>query len=220
VRGEAPGRRATLGLLLGFLGIAALLVVGGTLGTAGATGSGLRTDSGAAPVSANVVFNGVSVNGHTSTSSAIPSSFNNPYTTTVYWNATSGTALVTSGTLTLLFAGISVGTSNQGIVNAAPGSSGHVTLTSDFTQDKYLFEGVYELQASLFDNGTLLFQQSFYVWIQAADHLTIVNVALILIGAWEVYQFAALASVRAARKELGIEQPKPPTPPPTTPPGA
>jgi hypothetical protein len=88
------------------------------------------------------------------------------------------------------------------------GTSGAITLTSDFSQNQYLFEGVYQLQATLLDNGHRLSTIAFYVWVQAPEHITVVNIALFLIGGYEIYQIAALGSVRAARKQLGLEPAK------------
>ncbi|MCI4365115.1 MAG: hypothetical protein L3K10_03515, partial [Thermoplasmata archaeon] len=131
-------------------------------------------------------------------------------TTFFAWQAPTQPALVTQGTLTLFFLDAQVGTSSQSIVGAVPAANGTITLTSDFSQDQYLFEGVYELLATLSSNGHSLYHTTFYVWIQAPNHLTVVNIALILIGAYEIYQIAALGSARVARKQLGLEIAKKP----------
>jgi hypothetical protein len=192
--------------------------------SSGPSASAVHVASSDGTVTARVTFNGQSIDGHASPSDAIVANFHQLFKTVMNWSSTGGSAEVTQGTLTLLFAGISIGTSSQSIVGATPRTGGTVTLNNtSFAQDQYLFEGVYELQASLFDNGALLFQQTFYVWIQATYHLTIVNIALLVIAIWECYAIASLASVRAARKELGLTAPSqsspPPASPPTPPPG-
>jgi hypothetical protein len=223
VRRPRRGRLPALVLGLALLALALAAATSGMAANPTGSGSGVRdagVSSGGATVSAKVYFNGELTTGHTSTSSAIPASFAHTFRASIDWTATGGTAFVTQGQLSILFLGITVGTSAESLVGATPATAGNVSLnTTNFAQNQYLFEGVYQLQASLFDNGTLLFQQTFYVWIQATDHLTVVNVALVLIGVWEIYQFAMLGSVRAARKELGLTPPSgtpssaPPPPP-------
>jgi hypothetical protein len=160
----------------------------------------------------NVTFNGVLVNGHDTPGTAIVSTFANSFVTVFTWASPTVGAEITQGTLSIVFLGATVGTSSQSFSGAVPGAGpGTVTLTSNYQSDQYLFEGVYLLHASLYDYGHAAYNVSFYVWVQATDHLTLVNIVLLVIAACEIYQIAALGSARAARKELGLDAaPKPP----------
>lgn len=155
-------------------------------------------------VSSSVTFNGVNVNGHDSLGSAIQTSFSGVFTTVFTWTSLVKPIYVTQGEIQLLFFGSAIGTSS--VVQPSVGV-GTITLNSSFTQNQYLFEGKYEIQATLLTNGTVDFQQDFYIWVQATNHLTVVNIALVLIGILEIWQIAALGSVKKAREQLGIVPP-------------
>jgi hypothetical protein len=195
--------------------ILALLLVLGPMAPVHPMSSGVRTSAqgssaipAASDFSATVDFQGIPVADHTSSGSAITTSFADQFSTVFHWSSPDQATLVTKGELTVLFLGASIGTSAQTISGAVPNTTGSITLSNtDFSQDRYLFEGVYECQASLFDQGTAIWNTTFWVWIQAPDHLTVVNVALILIGLYEVWQIVALGSARVARKELGLDKP-------------
>jgi hypothetical protein len=157
--------------------------------------------------SATLSFQGIPVANHTTPGAAIVTSFGAKFSSQFHWASPGQATLITQGTLSVIFLGAQVGTSANSIQGAVPALSGYLNLSSDFTQDRYLFEGVYAVQASLFDHGQALWNTTFYVWVQAPDHLTIINVALLLIGIFEIYQIAALGSSRVARKELGLTSP-------------
>jgi hypothetical protein len=213
-------RHRRLGLVLPAVAAFLLifLVAAGPLGASAGLTSGLRSSlssSSVAPASsdfsASLTFQGVDTSAHSSAGSAITASFGHVFTSVFTWKSPDQATLVTKGTLSVLFLGATIGTTSNSLQGAVPAENGSITLTSNFGQDQYLFEGVYQLQASLFDNGQAIWNNTFYVWVQAPYHLTVVNVALILISLFEIYQIAALGSVYAARKQLGIE--KPPAPP-------
>jgi len=157
--------------------------------------------------SASVTFQGTSVLDHSTPGSAIQSSFGSSFVSVFIWNSPGQATLITEAALSVQFLGATVGTTSNTINGATPQLNGQINLTSDFTQDKYLFEGVYQVVASLFDHGQAIYNTTFYVWVQAPDHFTVVNVALILIGLYEIWQIAALGSVRVARKQLGLDPP-------------
>lgn len=169
------------------------------------------------PITASVAFNGVNVDSHDSLGSAISTSFSGAFSTAFTWTASgSAPVTVTQAEIQLLFFGAAVGTSSGSFVKL--GSNAY-TLSSDFTQNNYLYEGVYEIQATLSDNGTTLFTQDFFVWVQATNHLTIVNVLLILIILLEIYEIAALSRIKTPKKPTGAAPTPSPstTPPPGTP---
>jgi hypothetical protein len=166
--------------------------------------SDLRPDD--ATFSATVTFQGAPTTDYSTPGSAIRTSFDSSFTSVFNWSSDQAT-LVTQATLSVLFLGATVGTTSNTLNNAVPSLIGNITLTSDFTQNKFLFEGVYQLIASLYDHGQAIYNTTFYVWVQAPYHLTVVNVALLLIGAYEVWQIAALGSARVARKQLGLDPP-------------
>ncbi|MCI4373830.1 MAG: hypothetical protein L3K02_09370, partial [Thermoplasmata archaeon] len=118
----------------------------------------------ASDFSAAVTFQGDPASDHSGTGDAIQTNLNGVFTTIFTWKSPDQATLVNKGTLTVLFLGATVGTSSSSISGAVPGVNGSITLTSDFTQDKYLFEGVYLLQASLFDQGQAIWNTTFYVW--------------------------------------------------------
>jgi hypothetical protein len=192
----------------------ALLLLSGPLMTSSGISSGTHgsiTAATARPASsdftATVLFQGADASDHTDPGSAIATQFDGGFTTVFTWASPNQATLVTKGVLTVLFLGASVGTTSNSLNGAVPKLNGSITLHSGFAQDQLLFEGVYQVQASLFDLGTAIWNTTFYVWVQAPSHLTVVNIALILIGLFEVYQIAALGSARVARKELGLDTP-------------
>ncbi|MGA8663727.1 MAG: hypothetical protein WB809_01475 [Thermoplasmata archaeon] len=230
----APIKRAAGWVLAAtFLVLFALVI--GTSAPLSSVSAPLRTAS-TSPVTAVVMFNGVAVGGHTTAGSAIVTNFSGVFSTVFTWNSTSGTApvFVTEGVVSLLFLGVAIGTSTQ---QQPENGHGVITLKSDFTQNRYLFEGNYEIQATLQSNGTTVFTQDFYIWVQATDHLTLVNIVLLLIAILEIWQIAALGSVKKARTQLGIpppassstpsssspspsSAPPPASPPPSSPPSS
>ncbi len=162
-------------------------------------------------VTAVVTFQGIPVSAHTTPGSAITATFGSNFLTIFTWSSPGVATLVTSGQLSVLFLGASLGSSSEQLSGAVPALNGTITLNSvQFGTDKYLFEGIYELRASLFDQGTALWNTTFYVWVQAPYHLTVINIALILIAIFEVYQIIALGSARIARKQLGLSPTKDP----------
>jgi hypothetical protein len=191
-----------------------LVLVLGASGSLPASTAPIRAES--SPVTSSVVFNGVNVASHDSLGSAIVTSFSGIFNTTFVWSSTGSKVFVTQGEVSLLFLGAAIGTSSQQV---AQDGQGTFTLMSDFTQNRYLFEGVYEIHATLQSNATTVFAQNFFIWVQATNHLTVVNLALILIVLLEIWQIAALGSVKKARTQLGIPPPsQSPSPPPSTPP--
>jgi hypothetical protein len=200
---------ATAGIVL-----AMLLLVGPSVpalvGSSGIPDAllGTAVEPAASTFTASVSFQGTPVASHTSPGSAIATSFSGNFVTVFQWASPNQATVVTKAVLNVQFLGATVGTSANSIQNAVAAESGTINLSSNFQQDKYLFEGVYQVQASLFDQGQAIWNTTFYVWVQAADHLTLVNIALILIALLEIYEIAALGSVRVARKQLGLEPPK------------
>ena len=210
-------RNLRLRLSLGAVGVALLgvLLILGPLTPTGAGSSGARTETqgnwlhpATSSITASVTFQGTPVSTHTDSSNPITTSFGHNFVTVFSWNSPGQATLITQGKVSIVFLGATLATSSEQLQGAVPKESGSVTLNqTDFSQDQYLFEGVYELQASLFDNGQALWNTTFYVWVQAADHLTVINIVLVLIGILEIYQIAALGSARSARKQLGLETP-------------
>ena len=184
-----------------------LLVVGPALGAAG--GSSFHT-SAAAPaatitdqVSSTLTLSGATIAGHTTDGTALSTSLSSPWTAVFQWTTAPGTAaLVTKGEIEILFFGAPIGTSTEQLSGATPMSSGTITLSSDFTSYHWLIAGTYEMSGLLYSNSTLLWQSNFYVTIQATDHITVINIALILIALYEIYQIAMLGSARAIRRQI------------------
>jgi hypothetical protein len=157
---------------------------------------------------ASATFQGDPISGHVNASQPIVTSFSDVFVLVFTWHSPNQATLVTKGELNVLFLGATVGTTSNTIQYAVPAENGSITLNNTaFSQDRYLFEGVYQATASLYDQGTAIWNMSFYVWIQAPEHFTVVNIALIIIILFEIYQIAALGSARAARKELGLNPP-------------
>jgi hypothetical protein len=199
----------------GVVGVAlAVLMILGPLVPAGEGSSGAHSAfSGASTrpsdtaFTANVTFQGQPAASHTSTGSAITTNFGATFISIFIWNNPQHATVVNKAELTVLFLGATVGTTSNSLQGEGAQTHGQINITSGFSQDKYLFEGIYQVEASLFDQGQAIWNETFYVWVQAPDHLTIVNIALILIGFFEIYQIAALGSTRVARKELGLDNP-------------
>jgi hypothetical protein len=181
-------------------------VGGGTSGARGAL-SGAATTPATSSFTAGLTFQGEPVSAHATAGSAITTQFGHVFTSVFTWQSPGQATLVTKGTIFVHFLGATIGSTSNSLQGAVPAVNGSITLTSDFSQDQYLFEGVYQVEGTLYDQGQAIWNTTFYVWIQAPDHLTVVNIALILIAIFEIYQIAALGSVWAARKQLGLEKP-------------
>lgn len=153
------------------------------------------------PLSATILFDGVNINNHDTVGSAIVTNFSGAFSTAFTWTPTgAGGLTVTQAEIQLLFFGTAIGTSSGQFLKIGANS---YTLSSDFTQNRYIYEGVYEIVATLSNNGTTLYSQDFFVWIQATDHLTIINIVLILLLILEVYEVAALARMKVPKKTAG-----------------
>ncbi len=173
--------------------------------------------SGNNAVSAVVSFNGVPVATHDSLSSAIVTHFSGQFTTVFEWASVGAPAYVNQGQVSILFFGASIGTS---AVSVSQTGSGTITLNNSFSQNQYLYEGVYDLHAVLTDNGSTVFSENFFVWVQATDHLTVVNIVLLLIILLEIYEIAVLGSVKKAAAQLGLKPKSPPANPSPSAPAA
>jgi hypothetical protein len=161
----------------------------------------IRTAS-SGPLSPTIVFNGVNINSHDSLSSAIVTNFSGVFSTAFSWSSTTGAPqTVTQVQIQLLFFGTSIATSSAQFLQT--GVSGNYTLKSDFTQNRYIYEGVYEIKATISNDGTTLYSQNFFIWIQATDHLTVVNIVLIALIILEIYEVAALGRVKRPKKPKG-----------------
>lgn len=199
--------------MVAVLAFAFLLVIGPLASAASASEPGGKSGAVsnlhplASSFSASVTFQGAPTGDHATPGSAIQSSFGSSFVSVFTWNSPGQATLITQAVVAVLFLGAVVGTTSNTINGATPNVTGQITLTSDFTQDKYLFEGVYQLVASLFDHGQAIYNTTFYVWVQAPGHFTVVNIALILIGLYEIWQIVALGSARVARKQLGLDSP-------------
>lgn len=182
------------------------------------------------PLTATVLFDGVNIVNHDTVGSAIVTNFSGAFSTAFTWTPTgSGGLTVTQAEIQLLFFGTSIATSSGQFLKLGANS---YTLSSDFTQNRYIYEGVYEIVATLSNNGTTLYSQGFYVWIQATDHLTIINIVLILLLILEVYEVAALGRMKIPKQPAAAPPstpttgappsgapPSTTTPPPATPQG-
>jgi hypothetical protein len=200
--------------------VALALVLGLVLVTSPASPVSVRAAS-SGPLSASVLFDGVNVGSHSTLGSAIVTNFSGTFSTFFAWNSTGPAPVtVTQAEIQLLFFGTAIGTSSGQFVRQSPNS---YTLRSDFSQNRYIYEGAYEIQATLQSNGTTLFTQDFFIWIQATDHLTIVNIVLIALILLEIYEVAALGRVKLPKQPKGGVSPPPastpaaPTPPSPSP---
>ncbi len=173
------------------------------------------------PLTATILFDGVNIANHGTVGSAIVTNFSGAFSTAFTWTPTgTGGLTVTQAEIQLLFFGTAIGTSSGAFLKLGPNS---YTLSSDFTQNRYIYEGVYEIVATLSNNGTTLYSQSFFVWIQATDHLTIVNIVLILLLILEIYEVAALGRMKVPKQPAATPPSGGPaaiapatTPPPST----
>lgn len=80
-------------------------------------------------------------------------------------------------------------------------AAGSINLSGDFSQVRYVAEGVYELVGQLTaTNGSTIWSETFYIHVLSTDHLTVVNIVLIAIFLWEVYAIAKLRSPPRLKK--------------------
>lgn len=131
--------------------------------------------------------------------SALSANFNKPVNVEFFWNASGGkinqplSIPIQTARLQVYYLGLSVYTKDQTLSPPSVASKGSVNLTADFTLNRYLIEGVYELSGTLIQpNGTNVWSENFYLKISAPWHLTAANIGLGLVGVYEVYSIATV----------------------------
>lgn len=169
--------------------------------------------SGGPGVLATVYFNGQPIASHTTTGSAISTTFSPAFTVSFFINISAGTGLATSITISgvrvsMLYFGANIAQKEVDIQNPIPGKGANITFPMDLTQYQYLISGLYAMDAIVLVNGTAASTQQFFIAVHPPYYLTVVSVALIGLGLFEIYSIAALGSTKAAARDLGLAPPK------------
>ena len=157
-------------------------------------------------INMTTVFDGTPTAGHSTPATAIATTFDRPFALQIDWNAHGG-ALGRPILVTVDGARASIPLLGQPVVTqevdeqspvASPAGSLNATL--GFTQDRYLVEGVYLVQVTLFGpNGTNEASQSFYIHVTATDHLVALNIALGALALYELYAVLTIGRRQRAR---------------------
>ena len=143
-------------------------------------------------VSATVLWNGWNVADASSPANAFAIGPGQSADIQFEFTLTPGTPRVTNASLSLLFLGVTLSTEALQPVENSSHGSGEMNWT--FGSLIYLTEGVYEVDAELSDaNGTVLFEQAFYVDAQAPYVLgSAIALFAVVLGAVESYWIAAV----------------------------
>jgi hypothetical protein len=207
-RGGVPGRKLRPVVVAALL--AAVTLLGATPASGSANrGSGVRTDAALVQngVLATLTFGGLNTSGAGSPSSAlnlppgaIAASFH--WTDVPGLNPVGGGhTSIAQGEIAAMVLGFSAFTRVQVLSPPDPNASGWINLSSDFSEVRYLAEGLYEVTGTLTgQDGSTVWQQSFYVHVVSPYHLVAINVLLVAIAIYEIYNIAKLGSTRSLKK--------------------
>ncbi|MGA7924298.1 MAG: hypothetical protein WCA77_10025 [Thermoplasmata archaeon] len=202
-----PSLRVPWGVAIGAVGF--LLVLSALPGVA--TAAPVRTSSlfsglpsnGTNVIDARFTFNGIGVTHASTPANAISAVWETPFNATYTWPANGSAAPVgvQSAVLQIWYFGAVIASRSEALTGSAQ-TSGTIHLTSDYSQNRYLIEGLFALKADLdSSNGSILWSQSFYIHITEVYDLVITNVGLVALLLYEIY-----AIVTAGRSE----RPRPP----------
>ncbi|MCI4332022.1 MAG: hypothetical protein L3K19_09310 [Thermoplasmata archaeon] len=204
--GPSRTRRLWLPCTIGTIGVLALMLSAGAgAGTARphagfGPGPAIGTPGpGTIQITGALTYNGQPTANASGPTSALGISFNTPATVEFFWQAAGGkisqplSISIQTAELRVYFLGLSVWTKDQTLSPPSVSPKGTVNLTADFTLNRYLLEGLYELSGSLIEpNGTVAWSENFYLKVMAPNHLTAVNLGLGLVAVYEAYTIATV----------------------------
>ncbi|MGI0133328.1 MAG: hypothetical protein ACREDK_09640 [Thermoplasmata archaeon] len=181
--------------LLGLVAVLGLVAISLGLPTVAGTGASPTGTPGSPGTTVNVttMFDGMPTWGHGSPSTAFSTTFDHPFDLKIAWSAHGG-ALGTPTLVTVTGARVSVVLLTESAFtkevderNPLPAASGAINMTLDFTQNRYLVEGVYLLSVTLLGaNSSTVATQTFYLHANATYHLVALNVGLAALILYEV----------------------------------
>ncbi|MCI4344772.1 MAG: hypothetical protein L3J87_04010 [Thermoplasmata archaeon] len=205
-RWGSPGPKLRPVVAAAFLAVVALLSVTPAAGTPVST---LTVRPSAALEQNGVVgtldFGGFNTSGAGSPSTALTIA-PGAVAATFHWLQTvssvgGGRQAIAQAQLVAVVLGFSAFTRVQVLSPPDPNATGWINLSSDFSEVRYLAEGLYEVTGSLVaQGGSTLWQQSFYVHVVSPYHLVAINVLLVAIAIYEIYSIAKLGSTKSVRK--------------------
>ena len=186
------GRRVALA---GALSLAFLTVLGsGLMDAPAAATSPTGTPGGPTnTVTFATTFDGASTSTHDSAGTALPTTFDHPFSLQVAWSSHGGVlgtpslVTVTGARVSLLLLNFATFTQETDLRNPAPAYAGTINMTLDFTQDRYLVEGVYLMSVTLLGQGGAgIASQTFYFHATATYHLVALNLGLAALILYEI----------------------------------
>ena len=205
---RAPGPGRMLRTVL-----AALLLTGLTIGSAvpvsasPASATGVRGSAAAihSGVLVYLTFGGFNTSGAGSPSSAlniapgaVGASFHWIQTTSGVGGGHPGIAQAQIAALVL---GFSAFTRVQVLTPPSSNATGWINLSSDFSEVRYLAEGLYQVVGTVTgQDGSTLWQESFYVHVVSPFHFVVINIVLVAIAVYEVYNIAKLGSTKLLKR--------------------
>ncbi|MCI4350975.1 MAG: hypothetical protein L3K15_05625 [Thermoplasmata archaeon] len=202
-RGGFPGPRFRLPV--GAAVLVALTILGAVPASGATTFAGAARPSNVTSVSgltASLSFSGFTTTGAGSPSSALTVSPGS-VSASFHWDDTARAQHIpiAQAQIAALVFGFSAFTRVQVLQPANSNATGWVNLSSDFSIVRFLAEGVYQVVGSLTaQDGSTVWQESFYVHVVSTYHLVVINIVLILIAVYEVYNIAKLGSTRTYKK--------------------
>jgi len=176
--------------------------------------SGVTFPSPGTGIVATVFWNGAPAAPAHSASSAISTSFANTARVEFTWawggSGLGATFAIGEARLNLIFLGQPAWTTGEVFQPARAAAFGSYNQSVDLTGDRYLLEGLYEVQVILFsDSHTEVWSETFFLHAEAPYHLTAVNLGLVGLAAYSVAELFRGRRPRAMRSDAVA----PPTPP-------
>jgi hypothetical protein len=203
-RGGVSGRRLRLSvgaaLLVALTILGAMPVSGASTYTGSSRPSNLTSANG---LSGSLSFSGFATTGAGTPSSALtvgPGSVSASF----HWDQSArsqGHLAIAQAQIEALVFGFSAFTRVQVLTPPTSNVTGWVNMSSDFSIVRYLAEGLYQVVGTLTaQDGSTIWQESFYVHVVSSYHFVVINILLVLIAVYEVYNIAKLGSTRALKK--------------------
>jgi hypothetical protein len=149
-------------------------------------------------VSGEAFWNGVNANTASTPATAFSWSFSDVAHIKFQWAGPVIGPEVSQASLVVNFLGLPAYTKQQ--VLSVPQPVGSVNMTYDLSQYKWLLQGLFELHGHLADpNGTVLWNENFYVRVSQPYDIVIATVGLLILTLVELYLIATVGP-RAADK--------------------
>jgi hypothetical protein len=165
-------------------------------------------------VSVSVTFDGEPTTAHSDPGQAISTTFDSHFAVDFNWSAHGGQlgsptqVTVTGAQLILKFLGLAAFTDQVNERAPVTASTGALNLTADFTQDRFLVEGIYLLTTVLLGaNSSTVWSGDLYIHVSAPYHLVGLNVVIVGLILFEVYTVLSIGRQPRRERPTGTRAP-------------